>query len=37
VGSTAIPGLCAKPIIDIIVVADRDRWPELIAPIESLG
>jgi GrpB-like predicted nucleotidyltransferase (UPF0157 family) len=37
VGSTAIPGLSAKPIIDIIVVADRDRWPALIAPIEALG
>jgi GrpB-like predicted nucleotidyltransferase (UPF0157 family) len=37
-GSTAIPGIDAKPIIDIMVaVADRARWPELIAPIESLG
>ena len=29
VGSTAIPGLIAKPIIDIIlIVPDKSRWPE---------
>jgi GrpB-like predicted nucleotidyltransferase (UPF0157 family) len=38
VGSTAIPGLVAKPIIDIVlVVPDRARWPELVAPLERLG
>jgi len=38
VGSTAIPGLTAKPIIDIIlVVPDKRRWPEVVAPLEQLG
>lgn len=38
VGSTAIPGLAAKPIIDIVlVVPDRGRWPEVVAPLERLG
>lgn len=36
-GSTAIPGITAKPIIDIMLVsADQSRWPGLIEPIESL-
>jgi GrpB-like predicted nucleotidyltransferase (UPF0157 family) len=36
-GSTAIPGITAKPIIDIMLVsADRSRWPGLIEPIKSL-
>ena len=30
-GSTAIPGLPAKPILDIVlVVAERQRWHDLI-------
>ena len=38
VGSTAIPGLAAKPIIDILVIAnDGARWPRAIAPLEGLG
>lgn len=38
IGSTAVPGLPAKPIIDILLILpDRDRWPDLIEPIESLG
>jgi GrpB-like predicted nucleotidyltransferase (UPF0157 family) len=38
VGSTAVPGLAAKPIIDIILmVPDRNRWPEIVAPLERLG
>jgi GrpB-like predicted nucleotidyltransferase (UPF0157 family) len=38
VGSTAVPGLAAKPIIDIIlVIPDRNRWPELVTPLERLG
>ena len=37
-GSTAVPGLAAKPIIDIMLVAlDPSRWPGLIEPIRSLG
>ena len=37
-GSTAIPGLVAKPIIDIMVICDhRDRWPPLREPLEGLG
>ena len=38
VGSTAVPGLVAKPIIDIVLaVPDQRRWPELIAPLERLS
>lgn len=37
-GSTAIPGLTAKPIIDIMLVApDASVWPRLIVPIKGLG
>jgi GrpB-like predicted nucleotidyltransferase (UPF0157 family) len=37
-GSTAVPGLPAKPIIDILLRTEsRVTWPSLIAPIESLG
>ncbi|MFI5325812.1 MAG: GrpB family protein [Candidatus Rokuibacteriota bacterium] len=37
-GSTAIPGLAAKPIIDIMLIsADQSGWPALIEPIEGLG
>jgi GrpB-like predicted nucleotidyltransferase (UPF0157 family) len=36
-GSTAIPGISAKPIIDIMLVsADQSRWPGLIEPIKGL-
>jgi len=38
VGSTAIPGMPAKPIIDmIVVVADFERGERCILPIERLG
>jgi GrpB-like predicted nucleotidyltransferase (UPF0157 family) len=36
-GSTAVPHLPAKPIIDIILVADASEWPRLVAPLTSLG
>jgi GrpB-like predicted nucleotidyltransferase (UPF0157 family) len=37
-GSTAVPNLPAKPIIDIFVIlTDVAVWPLLIAPISSLG
>ena len=37
-GSTAIPGLAAKPIIDIMLLAtDQAHWARLIEPIQSLG
>jgi hypothetical protein len=37
VGSTAVPGLAAKPIIDIVLaVADRERWPGLVEPLARL-
>ena len=37
-GSTAVPNLRAKPVIDILVIHPQPaRWPQLIAAIESLG
>lgn len=37
-GSTAVPGLRAKPIIDILVIHPQpERWPGLIGPITALG
>jgi len=37
-GSTAVPGLTAKPVIDILLmVPERARWPELVPLIENLG
>jgi GrpB-like predicted nucleotidyltransferase (UPF0157 family) len=38
VGSTAIPGLCAKPIIDLdVVIASRDHLPRVIQALAQLG
>jgi GrpB-like predicted nucleotidyltransferase (UPF0157 family) len=38
VGSTAVPGLAAKPIVDILLeIPDRTRWPSLVAPLATLG
>jgi GrpB-like predicted nucleotidyltransferase (UPF0157 family) len=37
-GSTAVPGLDAKPVIDIVLIApDAARWPQLVAPLQALG
>jgi GrpB-like predicted nucleotidyltransferase (UPF0157 family) len=38
VGSTAVPGLAAKPIVDIILeVPNRDSWAMLIGPLQQIG
>jgi GrpB-like predicted nucleotidyltransferase (UPF0157 family) len=37
VGSTSVPGLAAKPIIDIDVVVDADDLPAAVAALETLG
>src|SRR5262249_42025457 len=38
VGSTSVPGLCAKPVIDIdIVIGTRGHLPSVIERLESLG
>jgi len=38
VGSTSIPGLCAKPIIDIVaVMVSYDVFPAIVARLEKVG
>jgi GrpB-like predicted nucleotidyltransferase (UPF0157 family) len=38
VGSTAVPGLAAKPILDIdLVIASRERLPQVIQALGTLG
>jgi GrpB-like predicted nucleotidyltransferase (UPF0157 family) len=38
VGSTSVPGLAAKPVIDLdVVIASRDDLPEAIERLASLG
>lgn len=37
VGSTSVPGLAAKPVIDIDVVVERDEMRQAILALESLG
>ena len=38
VGSTSVPGLVAKPIIDIVlVVADSSREADYVPPLEAVG
>jgi len=38
VGSTSVPGLAAKPIIDFVIVLEsRDALPALIAQLNALG
>ena len=37
-GSTAVPGLPAKPVIDIMVaVGSRSLWPRMVEPLQGLG
>jgi GrpB-like predicted nucleotidyltransferase (UPF0157 family) len=38
VGSTSVPGLCAKPIIDLdVILESRERLPAVIAALGALG
>ncbi|HCA29789.1 MAG TPA: hypothetical protein DEP23_09590 [Ruminococcaceae bacterium] len=38
VGSTSVPGLCAKPIIDIVAVMESyDVFPAIVARLEKVG
>ena len=37
VGSTSIPGMIAKPVIDIIIVIEPERWEEMKSLLEELG
>jgi GrpB-like predicted nucleotidyltransferase (UPF0157 family) len=37
VGSTAVPGLAAKPVIDLVVVVDPDRVHEAIERLAAIG
>ena len=37
VGSTAVPGLCAKPVIDLDVLVAADDLPAAIARLATLG
>jgi len=37
-GSTAVPSLAAKPILDILVgVSSKEAWPRMIQPLAALG
>lgn len=37
VGSTAVPGLAAKPIIDVDIIVDESKVPAASAALETLG
>jgi len=37
VGSTSVPGLAAKPVIDVDVVVDPARVPEAVVALERIG
>jgi GrpB-like predicted nucleotidyltransferase (UPF0157 family) len=37
-GSTAVPGLRAKPIIDLLIIhPEQGEWPSLVDPLAALG
>ncbi|MGD9142869.1 MAG: GrpB family protein [Dehalococcoidia bacterium] len=37
VGSTSIPGMIAKPIIDIVLVIEPERWEDIKSLLEERG
>ena len=37
VGSTAVPGLAAKPVIDLVVVVEPDRVQDAIERLSAIG
>jgi GrpB-like predicted nucleotidyltransferase (UPF0157 family) len=37
IGSTSVPNLCAKPIIDLDVIVEPENLPAAIAAVEALG
>jgi GrpB-like predicted nucleotidyltransferase (UPF0157 family) len=37
VGSTSVPGLAAKPVLDVDVIADREHLPAAIAALRAAG
>jgi GrpB-like predicted nucleotidyltransferase (UPF0157 family) len=37
VGSTSVPGMTAKPIIDLIIVIEPERWEEMKSLLEERG
>ena len=37
VGSTSVPGLAAKPVIDVDVIVDREHLPAAVTALESVG
>jgi GrpB-like predicted nucleotidyltransferase (UPF0157 family) len=36
-GSTAVPGLPAKPIVDILIGAERAHWPAIVEALKGMG
>jgi GrpB-like predicted nucleotidyltransferase (UPF0157 family) len=38
IGSTSVPGLCAKPIIDIVAIMESyDVFPQIVSRLEKVG